>query len=128
MQALFGNLLTRLPLGAPEEVFELLHERAGLKIERIISNGQSSPPGFWYDNPQDEWVLVLSGSAGLMLEGAADTHVLQSGDWLFIPSGCRHRVAWTDAAQPTVWLAIHHNVTGTNHGSPGNIAREKHSL
>lgn len=69
MQAAHGNLLTRLPADGSTEVFELLHERAGLKIERIVSSGQASPPGFWYDNPQEEWVLLLSGSAGLTLEG-----------------------------------------------------------
>ncbi|WP_041742337.1 cupin domain-containing protein [Collimonas fungivorans] len=109
MPAVHGNLLTELPADGSTEVFELLHERAGLKIERIVSSGQASPPGFWYDNPQEEWVLLLSGSAGLTLEGQAGEHVMQPGAWLHIPPHCRHRIEWTDAAQPTIWLAIHHD-------------------
>ncbi|AMP01295.1 hypothetical protein CAter282_3508 [Collimonas arenae] len=111
MQASYGNLLNNLPLDSSAEVFELLHERAGLKIERIVSNGQASPPGFWYDNPQEEWVLLLSGSAGLTLEGAREEHVMQPGTWLHIPAHCRHRIEWTDANQPTIWLAVHHEIT-----------------
>lgn len=109
MQIASGNLLTGLPPAGPEEVFELLHQRAGLTIERIVSSGQASPPGFWYDNPQEEWVLLLSGSAGLTLEGAAAEQVMQPGAWLHIPAHCRHRIEWTDGAQPTIWLAIHHD-------------------
>lgn len=110
MQAAYGNLLSKLPPDGSAEVFELLYQHAGLKIERIISNGQASPPGFWYDNPQEEWVLLLSGKAGLTLEGMTGEHVMQPGAWLHIPSHCRHRIEWTDATQPTIWLAIHHEV------------------
>ncbi|MEO6920927.1 MAG: cupin domain-containing protein [Collimonas sp.] len=110
MQVAHGNLLTNLPPDGSAEVFELLHERDGLKIERIISTGHASPPGFWYDNPQEEWVLLLSGSAGLTLAGTAEQHVMQAGAWLHIPARCRHRIEWTDTAQPTIWLAVHHAV------------------
>lgn len=102
-----GNLFADVPTGAPDEVFQSLLERSGLKIERIISNGQASPAGFWYDSPQEEWVLLLSGSAGLECEGDAAPRVMRPGDWLHLPAHCRHRVAWTDAATPTVWLAVH---------------------
>ncbi len=102
-----GNLLADVPAGAPDEIFQTLLERSGLKIERIISNGQASPQGFWYDSPQDEWVLLLSGSAGLECEGDAAPRIMRPGDWLHLPAHCRHRVAWTDAGEPTVWLAVH---------------------
>ncbi len=102
-----GNLLADVPAGAPEEIFTPLLERPGLKIERIVSNGQASPAGFWYDAPQDEWVLLVAGSAGLEVEGDASIHVMHPGAWLHLPAHRRHRVAWTDAAQPTVWLAVH---------------------
>jgi len=110
MKTTSGNLLTQLPATGPEEAFELLYQRAGVSIERIVSSGQASPPGFWYDNPQEEWVLLVSGSAGLTLEGAAAEHVMQAGAWLHIPAHCRHRIEWTDSAQPTIWLAIHHEL------------------
>ncbi|MHB8801619.1 MAG: cupin domain-containing protein, partial [Rhodocyclaceae bacterium] len=77
------------------------------RIERIVSTGQASPEGFWYDQPRDEWVLLLSGSAGLRFADEADVRELRPGDWLLIPAGCKHRVEWTDAAQPSVWLAVH---------------------
>lgn len=103
-----GNLLAEVPANAAEEIFQPLLARPGLKIERIVSNGQSSPEGFWYDSADDEWVLLVSGSAALELEGQPKLHTMQPGDWLHLPAHCRHRVAWTDAAGPTVWLAVHH--------------------
>ena len=102
-----GNLLAQAPVDRTAERFEALLERPGLKIERIVSNGQASPEGFWYDSAQDEWVLLVSASAGLHLDGAAEPRTLAPGDYLHLPAHCRHRVAWTDAAQSTVWLAVH---------------------
>lgn len=102
-----GNLLAQVPVDRTAERFEALLERPGLKIERIVSNGQASPKGFWYDSAQDEWVLLVSGSAGLHLDGEAEPRTLAPGDYLHLPAHCRHRVAWTDAQQPTVWLAVH---------------------
>jgi cupin 2 domain-containing protein len=90
---------------ADEEIIPLLR-RAGLRIERIVSTGQASPPDFWYDQPEDEWVILLAGSAGLTIEGEAD-RTLAPGDYVFLPAGNRHRVTWTDADRPTVWLAVH---------------------
>jgi cupin 2 domain-containing protein len=102
-----GNLLAQVPVDRAAERFDALLERPGLRIERIVSNGQASPPDFWYDSAQDEWVLLLSGSAGLQIEGETAARALAPGDWLHLPAHCRHRVAWTDADQPTVWLAVH---------------------
>ena len=103
-----GNLFADIPAQlAQEEVIPLLAS-PGLRIERIVSRGQSSPPGFWYDQPQDEWVIVLAGSAELAFEGASDTTRMGPGDYLHIPAHRRHRVVSTDPAQATVWLAVHH--------------------
>ena len=79
----------------------------GARIERILSTGQASPAGFWYDQDWTEWVFLLSGSAGLLIEGEDAPRVLRPGAYLEIPVHRRHRVEWTDADQPTVWLAIH---------------------
>lgn len=108
MQPEHGNLLAGVPAGAAQEVFQPLLERPGLRIERIVSNGQASPEGFWYDSPEAEWVLLVSGSAAIEFEGQAGQHRMQPGDWLHLPAHCRHRVAWTDPTQPSVWLAVHH--------------------
>lgn len=95
---------------AVDERFDDLLKRPGLRIERIVSNGQRSPEGFWYEQAEGEFVLVLTGSAGLRLEQEAEVRVLGPGDFVDIPAGCRHRVEWTDAAQPTVWLAVFYAV------------------
>jgi len=94
-----------LPAG-PEaaERFEDLLTRPGLRIERIVSSGQSTPPGQWMDQAWDEWVLLVCGRAGLTLEGGSPM-TLSPGDWLLIPAHRRHRVDWTQT--PTVWLAVH---------------------
>jgi cupin 2 domain-containing protein len=96
---------------AEGESFEDLLRRPNLRIERIISTGQASPPGFWYCQPHGEWVVLLKGSAGLLLEHEHAERVLHPGDFVDIPAQCRHRVEWTDAATPTVWLAIHYGAT-----------------
>ncbi len=88
------------------EVSTPLLTAKGVRLERIVSHGQASPEGFWYDQTQAEWVLVLSGAARLALEDDPDELTLGPGDAIFLPPHCRHRVTWTDPAQPTVWLAL----------------------
>jgi cupin 2 domain-containing protein len=102
-----GNLFAPLPARAVQEAVSLLAETAGARIERIVSNGQASPPGFWYDQAETEWVILLSGSAALRFEREPEPRRLAPGDWLEIPAHARHRVEWTDAERPTVWLAVH---------------------
>ena len=104
-----GNIFEDVPEGPLDEerLTELL-AAPGLRIERIVSTGQASPPGFWYDQDWAEWVLVLAGSAGLLFEDEAEPRVLGPGDHVLIPAHARHRVAWTDPGRPTVWLAVHH--------------------
>lgn len=104
-----GNLFADLPVGSDEaERFDTLLDRPGLRIERIVSTGQASPEGFWYDQPGDEWVVLLSGSASLRFEDEEEVRNLQPGDWVLIPAHARHRVEWTDPTAPTVWLAVHY--------------------
>jgi len=102
-----GNLLENLPGPGAEEEFFTLAEFRGARIERIVSTGQASPPGFWYDQEQAEWVMLLSGSASLLLEGEEAPRILRPGDYVEIPARMKHRVEWTDAKEPTVWLAVH---------------------
>jgi cupin 2 domain-containing protein len=101
-----GNLLRDLPDARAGEVTDALLAAPGVRIERIVSLGQASPPGFWYDQPQAEWVLLLAGAARLRFADEPHDRVLGPGDWLHIPAHRRHRVEWTDPAQPTVWLAM----------------------
>lgn len=102
------NLFDALPAaGTAEEVFDDLLAVPGLRIERIVSRGQASPSGFWYEQDWDEWVLVLKGKAHLEIAGRDELLCLGAGDHAWLPAGCRHRVASTSTAEPTVWLAIH---------------------
>jgi cupin 2 domain-containing protein len=105
------NLFDNLPDALPDELVTILAESPNLRIERIVSTGQASPPGFWYDQDRAEAVLLLRGRAGLEFEGETAPRVLEAGDWLTIPAHRRHRVAWTDPDRPTVWLAIHYACT-----------------
>ena len=103
-----SNLFAGLPQSAqPEEIVTEILSRPGLRIERIVSTGQSSPPGFWYDQPWDEWVALLEGEARLRFETEPSERDLKPGDHVFIPAHARHRVEETSAKPPAVWLAVH---------------------
>ena len=104
-----GNLFAGLPVEAraDELVVDLL-SRPALRIERIVSTGQASPEGFWYDQEWEEWVVLLSGAAEVRFADEPDPRRLVVGDWLHIEAHRRHRVEWTDPTQPSVWLAVHY--------------------
>lgn len=102
-----GNLFSGLPKSRRDEQVDTLLARPGARIERIVSTGQASPEDFWYDQPQDEWVCVIAGAATLVIEGEPHPRHMKPGDWLELPAHLRHRVAWTDTSQPTIWLAVH---------------------
>ena len=105
---MFG--ITRADAAAWNSGFDcvnLLVERGNLRIERIVSTGQAISEGQWYDQDTDEWVLLVEGAAGLRIDGESEDRRLNDGDWIFLPAHCRHRVTWTRAAPPTIWLAVH---------------------
>jgi cupin 2 domain-containing protein len=95
-----------LPDARAAETVDTIISRPGLHIERIVSLGQASPPGFWYDQDEDEWVVLLSGAARLRLADESEARALVPGDCLDIAPHRRHRVDWTDPARPTLWLAV----------------------
>jgi cupin 2 domain-containing protein len=102
--SLFANLPQRLP----EEMFTILLAAADMRIERIVSHGHASPEGFWYDQGQNEWVMVLKGAARLCFEGDEEPVEMKAGDFVNIPAHKKHRVDWTTPSEPTIWLAVHY--------------------
>lgn len=102
-----NNLFDGIPASLDQEWFQTLFSNANVKIERIVSKGHRSPPGFWYDQEWDEWVVLIKGSATLQFEEDGDEMELGPGDTVLIPSGIRHRVSRTDHEAETVWLAVH---------------------
>jgi len=100
------NLLDGAGASREAERLETLLAGRGVRLARIVSFGQASPEGFWYDQEEAEWVAVLAGRARLAIAGEAADRVLGPGDAVFLPAHCRHRVTWTDPERPTVWLAL----------------------
>ena len=103
------NLFKQLPRSTEKnEQFSELLKQPGLRIERIVSTGQASPPDFWYDQPGAEWVLLIQGEAKLRFADEAEARHLQAGDYLDITAQRKHRVDWTPSGEITIWLAIHY--------------------
>jgi len=103
-----GRLFARVRKRLNDEQVEVLAGGGAVRIERIVSTGHASPPGFWYDQERPEFVIVLAGAAALRFAGERAPRRLGPGDWVDIPAHARHRVEWTDPATPTVWLAVHY--------------------
>lgn len=101
-----GYLFDDLPSSLPEELIEVIAQSQNVRIERIVSTGHSSPEGFWYDQAEAEWVIVLKGQAKLLLEGDDEPLTMLPGDHILIPPHRKHRVVWTTSVEPTVWLAV----------------------
>jgi cupin 2 domain-containing protein len=104
---LAGNLLDDVPERLETERIDLLLVESATRVERIVSTGQVSPPGFWYDQEQAEFVVLLAGTARLRIDGEAEPRDLRPGSYVYLPAHRRHRVEWTSAAPPAVWLALH---------------------
>jgi len=102
------NLLSDVPEHLPQELFETLLEADSCRIERIVSHGHASPDGFWYDQDEAEWVLILKGAAKLSFEGEREPLPMKVGDCIHIPAHRRHRVEWTTPDEATIWLAVHY--------------------
>ena len=105
MPAPTRNLYTDLTACSAERI-DVLQQTVHTRIERIVSWGQASPPGFWYDQDQGEWVALLTGAATLRLAEPEETVDLKPGDWLWIAAHRRHRVEATAKDAATVWLAV----------------------
>lgn len=101
------NLLTSLPVDTEKEIFEEILSSDKISIERIISNGQSSPKQGWYDQEKAEWVLVLQGEGRILYDDGQEFSLGQ-GDYLNIPARTKHKVIWTHPDKATIWLAIHY--------------------
>lgn len=99
-----SNLFDDVPADLPQELTHLLLAAQHVRIERIVSHGHSSPPDFWYDQTEHEWVLLLAGAARLQFEEGVVA--LRPGDFINIPAHRRHRVEWTTPDEPTIWLAV----------------------
>jgi cupin 2 domain-containing protein len=107
MKNLTGSLFLNLPKASQEERMEELCQSKAFRVERIASAGQISPPGFWYDQAWDEWVLVVQGTAEVRLQDPQQTVRLSAGDWLMIDAHRKHRVEATSREPVTVWVAVH---------------------
>jgi cupin 2 domain-containing protein len=94
-----GNIFANLTARLAEEEITILANHPGAVVERILSSGQASPPGFWYDQDWTEWVILLQGAATLLIEGEAAPRTLRTGDHVELPAHVRHRVGWTDPDQ-----------------------------
>ena len=100
------NFFDNLPTSLSKELIENIFQTPHVRIERIVSTGQSSPPGFWYDQPEGEWVILLRGGATLEFQGESQIQRLVPGDYVYIPPHRKHRVFSTSAKKTTVWLAV----------------------
>ena len=103
-----SNIYEQIPEELLNELFEEIARGSSFKLERIISKGHSTPEGEWYDQDENEWVILLKGSAGILIEGEAEAVTLRPGDHYYIPAHLRHRVEWTDTKTETVWIALHY--------------------
>lgn len=99
------NIYQNLPLHLPDECVEVLLTQSNVRIERIVSQGNSTVEGQWYDQAEHEWVLVLQGS-GVIEYANGEQITMDAGDYLYLPAHLKHRVASTVEDEQTIWLAI----------------------
>jgi len=100
-----ANIFNNIPADIPNEIFEDIIKTKNLRVERIVSKGQSSPDTGWYDQEENEWVIVLSGFGEIEYING-DKIILEQGDYLDIKAHVKHRVIATSPDEATVWLAI----------------------
>ena len=100
------NIFADIPIDLPDEMTSTLAGNSNLRIERLVSEGQVSPEGFWYDQHEDEWVILLQGAATLQFEGDGSELKLLAGDYTLIPAHRKHRISWTAPQEKTIWLAV----------------------
>lgn len=100
------NIFENLPDTEVGEVIEKIASFAqgAVRIERIISGGHASADAFWYQQEEDEWVMLVRGEARLLIEGRTEALELRAGDHIELPAKLRHRV---DAvSEDALWLAV----------------------
>lgn len=102
-----GNLFESIPDAAEEELFTRIVHGENVRIERIVSHGHTSPKSGWYDQNENEWVVVLKGEARISIKNGDDV-LLAAGSHLNIPAHTEHKVTWTAPNTDTVWLAVHY--------------------
>jgi cupin 2 domain-containing protein len=103
------NIFDGIPPKLIDELFTTIHSANKFRVERIVSQGHCSPEGFWYDQNEHEWVIVLEGDASIQFQADRETMYLKPGSYLRIPAHTRHRVVRTSSTGQTVWLAIHYS-------------------
>ncbi len=108
MECTTNNIFANFPECIVDELFETIVSTFVLRIERIVSRGHRSPDDFWYDQEENEWVIVVKGSAILRFEDRSESITMNPGNFIEIKKHRRHRVEWTDPDQETVWLAVHY--------------------
>jgi cupin 2 domain-containing protein len=92
------------------EIFQNILSGKRIKLERIISSGQTTPDGIWLSEKTDEWVILLKGRAGISFH-SGEKIKLEEGDYILIKSGTKHRVSYTSKNPECIWLAIHGKLT-----------------
>jgi cupin 2 domain-containing protein len=97
-----------IPADIKDELIETILQASGFRIERIVSQGHRSKEGFWYDQSENEWLILLKGSATIRFENQSQLIIINPGDYIHIEKHVRHRVEWTDPEQETIWLAVHY--------------------
>jgi len=101
-----NSLFRDIPAGLGSEFVERIAGRKGVRIERIVSRGQCSAEGFWYDQAETEWVLLVKGAARIRFEADDSVLEMKAGDHITIAPRARHRVEWTTPDEETIWLAV----------------------
>ncbi len=101
------NIFDAVPTILDEEIIDDIIKTDALKIERIISKGHVSPTSGWYDQPDNEWVIVIKGKARILIKGEKEVTLIP-GSYLHLPAHTKHKVTWTTPNSETVWLAIHY--------------------
>ena len=98
------NIFDKVIIDKNEENFFQIFKNESIRVERIVSNGKKSPEDFWYEQVENEYILLLSGNAILEFE---DFEVeLKKGDCLNIEAMQKHRVKFTSLDEPTIWFAV----------------------
>lgn len=87
-----------------EESFNTLVKSPNCRVERIVASGHDSPKGMWYDQENDEFILLLQGEATMEFEDGMVE--MKAGDYLHIPKNCKHRLDKSSVSPACVFLCV----------------------